>query len=431
MPFAPVWKAAKTKFETSTSKKKPTEKFLGVFRKGTGIESSVKALDAAKKGDEIRKALASFKSAYTGYITLLDTAAKDPKSVKPEDKNAYVAAINELKNSLQKIEVDAERIAAAAADVGDKDKTSADAVLQKSLIADAMKHIALREQVLKDVTALNVKIKSAVADLNNRLALVEKQKAAAKDAGKSGNTMNHQVAVGVIDRHIDEAEDITAKNAALVRDFTKEGSPMMKARADQKEIFDKITGPTGADLKAKRDKPWGPVSAAAAEQNTFVAQMKAIVEKMRAAKASAEAAGSQMKDPKEYVAILTKLKSEMDGVFKAIRVKSDRVVKSNAQFADKVKAFGSDKAGIQKHCKLEEDQWKRYGPETSAARDRILSMKKQADKLPQGAFEDNAVQKASDDASKFADECAKVLDADLKAGAELQLKINAAKQKYK
>lgn len=431
MPFAPVWKAAKTKFETSTNKKKPSEKFLGVFRKGTGVESAVKALDSAKKGEDIRKALASFKAAYTAYIGLLDTAAKDPKSVKPEDKSAYTMAIGELKNSLQKIEVDAERIAAGAGDVGDKEKTTADAVLQKSLIADANKHIALREQVLKDVTALNVKIKAAVTDMNNRLGLVEKQKTAAKDAGKTGNTMLHQVAVGVIDRHIDEADGIVTANAALVRDFTKEGSPMMKARGDQKEIFDKITGPSGADLKAKRDKPWGPVGAAAAEQNTFVAQMRAMLEKMKAAKASAEAAGSQMKDPKEYIAELTKLKTEIEGVFKAIRVKSDRVVKSSVAIDGKIKEFKGDKAAIQKHCKLEEDQWKRYGPETTAARDRIASMKKQAIKLPQGAFEDPGVQKASDEASKVADDCITKLNADLKAGADLQQKIDQAKQKYK
>ncbi|GJQ29055.1 MAG: hypothetical protein HBSAPP03_09390 [Phycisphaerae bacterium] len=431
MPFMPAWKTAKTAFETETNKKKPSEKFLGVFRKGTGIEDSLKKLDSAKKGEDIKKALASFKSSYTSYIALLDTTSKDPKSVKPEDKPAYTTAIGKLKNALQKIEADAERIASASSDVGDKEKTSADAQLQKSLVADANKHIALREQVLKDVTALNVQIKAAVADLNNRVALVEKQKQAAKDAGKSGNMMMHQVAVGVIDRHIDEAEAIATKNAALVRDFTKEGSPMMKARADKKEVFDSITGPAGADLKAKRDKPWSAVSAAAAEQNTFVAQMKAAVEKMKAAKASAEAAGSQMKDPKEYIASITKIKSEMDGVFKAIRVKSDRVVKSLAQFDDKVKQMKGDKAAIQKHCKLEEDQWKRYGPETSAARDRILSMKKQVAKLPPGAFEDPGVQSASDRASKFADECAKTLDNDLKDGAALQLKINQAKQTYK
>lgn len=431
MPFAPVWKAAKAKFETSTSKKKPSEKFLGVFRKGTSIESSVKALDAAKKGEEIRKALASFKAAYTAYIGLLDTAAKDPKSVKPEDKSAYVSAIGELKNSLQKIEADAERVAAASSDVGDKEKTSADAVLQKSLVADATKHIALREQVLKDVGILNQKIKASLADLNNRLALAEKQKDAAKDAGKSGNTMMHQVAVGVIDRHIDEAEEITATNATLVKDFTKDGSPMMKARGDMKDVFDKIAMPLQTELKAKRDKPWGAVSAAAAEQNTFIAQMKGVVEKMKAAKAKAEAAGSQMKDPKEYLATLTKLKSDMDGIFKAIRVKSDRVVKGLAAMDGKIKEFKGDKAAILKHCKLEEDQWKRYGPETTAARDRILSMKTQARKLPPGAFEDGAVQKASDEAVKFADDSVAALNKDLAAGADLQKKIDLAKVKYK
>lgn len=431
MPFAPAWKAAKTEFETATHKKKPSEKFLGVFRKGTGIESAVKALDSAKKGAEIRKALDSFKSAYTGYLTLLDTAAKDPKSVKPEEKNAYISATAKLKSALQKIEADAARVAEEAATVGDKEGTTADAQLQKSLIAEAEARIALREQVYKDAIALNGKLKATLQDLNNRVALAEKQKESAKQAGGSGNTMMHQVAVGVIDKHIDEAEDIVEKSAGLVRDFTKEGSPMMKARADLKETFDKITGPKGPELKAKRDKVWSPVTAAAAEQNTIIQSMRGALEKIKLARAKAEASGSQMKSPQEYLAGIGKTKAEIESAYKNIKIKIDRVVKSYESFDSKVTAFKGDKAGIQQHCRVEDDQATRYSAETVVVRDRIDTLKKTARKLPSGAFEDGSVKTAVADVEKIADDYVKQLNSDLKSAAELQKKIAAAKSKYK
>ncbi|CAG1006447.1 hypothetical protein PHYC_03326 [Phycisphaerales bacterium] len=431
MPFLPTWKTAKTTFETKTHKKKPSEKFLGVFRKGTGIEDSLKKLDAARKGEDIRKALAGFKAAYTNYLSLLLATASDPKSVKPDEKATYVSATNDLKSVLQKIEADAQRVAEASSDVGDKEVTTADTQLQKSLLAEAQKHIALREQVLKDATALNVKLKSALADLNNRLALAEKQKDAAKEAGKSGNTMMHQVAVGVIDRHIDEGESIVEKNSTLVRDFTKEGSPMMKARADLKDTFDKITGPLQADMKGRRDKPWGAVTQAAAEQNTIISSMKGVVEKMKLAKAKAEASGSQMKSPQEYLAAIGKTKGEIDGMYKSIKIKIDRVVKSYESFDAKIVAFKGDKAGIQQHCRVEDDQAKRYSAETIVVRDRIANLGKTVRKMPSGAFEDGSVEKAVSDVEKVANDCVSQLNKDLKDATELQKKIMVAKSKYK
>ncbi len=37
--WAEEWKATKKAFETATGKKKPAKKVLGVFRKGSGVES--------------------------------------------------------------------------------------------------------------------------------------------------------------------------------------------------------------------------------------------------------------------------------------------------------------------------------------------------------------------------------------------------------
>jgi hypothetical protein len=395
------------------------------------VESSLKALDGAKNGADIRKALAEFKKSYTTYLKLLVDTANDPKNVKPEDKSTYVNATQKLKTALQKIEQDAEKVAGESAGTGDKEKATADAKLHAGYLKEAEAHIALREQVAKDAAALNAKLKTAGQDLNSRLALVGKQLSAAQEAGKTGNTMMHQVAVGVIDRHIDEAEEIVKKNEEQVRNFTKDGSPMMKARLDNSTTFDWFQEPLKSQLKARRDKPWGPVSQQAAEQNTLVAAMHGIVDKMRAAKATAEAAGNQMKSPQEYIAILQKIKGDVDTVFKGMTVKSDRVVKGRDAFDGKIAGYKGDKAGIEKECKLQEDQWKRYGPETIISRDRIASMKAQATKLPRGAMEDPGVAQAAAAVQKSADDAIATLNAHYKAGEELQGKINAARAKNK
>jgi hypothetical protein len=46
------WKAAKQTFENTTKTKKPSTKVLGVFRLGTGIESTLKKVDAVLAGKE-------------------------------------------------------------------------------------------------------------------------------------------------------------------------------------------------------------------------------------------------------------------------------------------------------------------------------------------------------------------------------------------
>lgn len=431
MPFVDAWKTAKKNFETATHKKKPTDKFLGVFRKGTGVEESLKNLDKAKTGAEITKALASFKAASTTYTGLLEKAAADPTSVKADEKSAYVAAVNNLKTALKKIETDAGKVAEGMGDVGGKDKTTANDQLQKTLIKEAEEHIALREKVGKEAVALLDALKKNLAAMNGRVASCEKQVAAAKDAAKSGNLMNHQVAIGVIDRFIDEGEKALEADTAKVKEFTKEGSPMMKARSDSGDIYDRISPPKGPELKAKRDKAWGPVTKSSAEQNTVITQLNAALQKMHAARATAEASGSTVRPASAYIADIGKVKAEMKKAFDAIRIKSDRVVKALAEFDTKITSFKGDVPGIAKHCRLQEEQWERYGPETKAVRERIESMKTQGTSVPRGALEDDGVSKAITDLGAYADDCVKTLTADLKAGTDIEGKISQTRAKFK
>ena len=80
MSYADQWKAAKQRFETSTGRKKPTEKVLGAFRKGTGIEAAARVLDKAveeRDQERIVKAATELAKAANTYIGVLRAAAKE------------------------------------------------------------------------------------------------------------------------------------------------------------------------------------------------------------------------------------------------------------------------------------------------------------------------------------------------------------------
>src|SRR5688572_9919554 len=74
MSYEADWKAAKKQFENATGKKKPSEKFLGVFRESSGIEGACKKLDqslADPSEENVTKATAAFDKAMMAYMTTL------------------------------------------------------------------------------------------------------------------------------------------------------------------------------------------------------------------------------------------------------------------------------------------------------------------------------------------------------------------------
>ncbi len=80
--FVEEWKDARKAFETATLKKKPCEKFIGVFNKSTGILNAVKELDEALKSrdsDRMMKAEDVFAKVKGDYAPILLKAAKDDK----------------------------------------------------------------------------------------------------------------------------------------------------------------------------------------------------------------------------------------------------------------------------------------------------------------------------------------------------------------
>lgn len=104
MPFAQQWKDAKTKYENAVKQKKPSEKWLGHFRKSTGIESACKDLDTAiAKGDRAsgEKALSALKRAGESYIGVLNKALETESAALKQIKATT------LKAQLDEILIDA------------------------------------------------------------------------------------------------------------------------------------------------------------------------------------------------------------------------------------------------------------------------------------------------------------------------------------
>ena len=99
--FVQAWKTAKQKFETDTGKKKPGEKFLGVVRKGSGIEKALEKIDGlakAGKWAELPLAHKDFTKQETAYIEAAKTAGTKEKGYQ-----ALLVDINALVNALRQI----------------------------------------------------------------------------------------------------------------------------------------------------------------------------------------------------------------------------------------------------------------------------------------------------------------------------------------
>jgi hypothetical protein len=101
MPFQEQWKAAKTKFAAATGKKKPSEKFMGFYRKSSGVEGALKKIDAAiakKLPNELATALEEYRKTHATYYATMHKAAK----AEPGDEN-YLSELTKLNLALNQI----------------------------------------------------------------------------------------------------------------------------------------------------------------------------------------------------------------------------------------------------------------------------------------------------------------------------------------
>ncbi|HEY1064651.1 MAG TPA: hypothetical protein VGE52_01015 [Pirellulales bacterium] len=111
------WKSAKKMFETLTGKKKPSASFLGAFRKSSGLEKAIGAMDAASKKNDVTafaKAYYKFDTEADAYLALCKKSAgvdvaKDDDKIDEEAMDAadYNTALENLLKGLNGIRKDA------------------------------------------------------------------------------------------------------------------------------------------------------------------------------------------------------------------------------------------------------------------------------------------------------------------------------------
>ncbi len=97
MPYLADWKHAKENFERVTGKSKPSEKFLGAFRKSSGIEDACKLLDTAETSGDLKKIAAaqvSFSKALNNYKGTLQ------KALVGEETTTYKGEVKKLQDLL-------------------------------------------------------------------------------------------------------------------------------------------------------------------------------------------------------------------------------------------------------------------------------------------------------------------------------------------
>jgi hypothetical protein len=430
MALAASWKTAKTAFENATNKKKPSEKFLGVFRKGSGIETALKSVDDAKTADDLKKALLKFNTAYTAYIKELDKTAADPKTVPAADKAAYVAEIKKLKTALEKIEADGEGIAAALGTT--KGKVAVDSNQLKEantkVLKEAEEHLALRERAGKEAQGLVAKFKAELAKAETNLNNAKKQLEEAKKAGKSGNTMGHQVAVGVIHRYVEEITKIAGPVRSTYDAKVSGGqSEMMQARMDFGGR-DKLPESMRQAYLTKSGAAFKILGGATAELTSLLGSIENKVHEVEAVLAQAEGAGSTMKSPKEYLGKLNKLLADVTKEAKDASIKGDRIIKGNEQVAEQQK---KPKDEALRWYDLQEGQWKRYEPDMKVAAQRLKALKAQATAIPEVAREDGAIDKLVTQVEKVADDGLDYVDTVNLAGGQLMAKMNLQRNRLK
>jgi hypothetical protein len=117
LKFKSDWKGGKTDFETSTGKKKPSEKVLVAFRKSSSLENSLGSLDKACEGADpkaYRKAFNDFVAASSGYASILEKALAGDKAADP----IYKKKCEGLKELLTSIETRAKEKVKLLDDLG-------------------------------------------------------------------------------------------------------------------------------------------------------------------------------------------------------------------------------------------------------------------------------------------------------------------------
>lgn len=438
MKFQADWKLAKTTFETTTGKKKPSKTFLGFMSKGSSISSTLKTLDEAKTAGDAKKALAEFNKAYTSYIKVLDGATADPKSVPVADKPDYIKAVKALKASLEKIEKEGEDLSAALANAGKNDKINVEdkrgEVKQEKdqkIFAEALKGyqdtVNVREKVAKELPGVVNALKADVVKLTTMHATALKHKTTAVTMGKAGKVMESMTAIDLVKRYADEAEtlmeSIEKRYKAAIEGDT------LKARSDNTKDRDNLPPGVAKPLETRSKSAFAIIGKMSGELNTALSAARGKVGEIQTLVIEAESAGPVTKSPKEFATRINNVTTEIKKLEKDFSIKGGRVLGSLkvVQEADANKT--ATKEQKLKVYQLREDQWARYGPEARTVLDRLKSLQVQAKTVPRGVDEAPEVAKALKEAADAASTAIAYVNNVIKEGDATDVEIAKLRQK--
>lgn len=186
MGFYDDWQKAKKKFEADTGKKKPSKKFLGVFRLSAGLDNAAKSCDKAAvydrkvgvtKGNSaaMSKAAKDFKKHADNYLGVVDKAiGEEDKELQPH----YHRSLKLLRTSLEAISA-AVQLQVDAFDARVKNLSTLEYAAKifnsglKRAMASALKAI---QEVKKDPTAstYNDQFPKAARDITQQIGNLNK-----------------------------------------------------------------------------------------------------------------------------------------------------------------------------------------------------------------------------------------------------------------
>jgi hypothetical protein len=178
MTYLNEWKTIKKRYEAATGKSKPSEKFLGLFRKSSGIEKAAEAVDKAiTKNDAagLQKAVIELQKAATQYAAGLLSATPDALMEK-ESKRLEKSLVELVSNAaVEKLGAsaggEANRAAAMKTQLGSEmtgfqaiiKKTRSEAKLLRNeydALAEMIKSIASGKGSKKEIEALKKTVES-------------------------------------------------------------------------------------------------------------------------------------------------------------------------------------------------------------------------------------------------------------------------------
>jgi hypothetical protein len=394
MGFADDWKKAKTTFEAATKAKKPSESFLGVFRKGSGIESALKDADSAKTAGDLRKAVAALDKASTAYTATLDKSINDPKAVASDAKKAYADASAKLKEQLAAI---AQSAAATAASLDKADKKAAVDPAQQRVQVEALKavkaHVALRQRVFLQLEQTSTDFSKRGLELEKTVELAQKQLQAAKAAKAKGETMQAGIAAGAVAQFADKAATALKAMQTEWSKYAAGGGDLMKAREDARGDYDNLP-PAEQHYRKESNELFGKGDKV---QQGIQARLKALANRVLEAQAMAEEAEKYQVigvKPEVHLARVNEIAKRLSALKSEL---STRVEKADGWERMTPMLQSKDAKGKEQTRGIIQAVLTKHGESIKE----VGVLKKRLEALPESALDDRAVAAAKDGADKL------------------------------